>query len=80
MEQIRLDPNAAINEESARHDVTPLRLRLRGIAKELDQALYTADRSSEHQSKETPISFTAVPYQAWGNRSEGAMRIWIPTI
>lgn len=25
-----------------------------------------------------PRSFTAVPYFAWGNREEGAMRVWLP--
>ncbi len=26
-----------------------------------------------------PAPLTAVPYFAWGNRAEGAMRIWVPT-
>jgi uncharacterized protein len=26
-----------------------------------------------------PIKLTAVPYFTWGNREEGAMRIWVPT-
>ncbi len=26
-----------------------------------------------------PLTLTAVPYFAWGNRAEGSMRIWVPT-
>jgi DUF1680 family protein len=26
-----------------------------------------------------PTELTAVPYFTWGNRAEGAMRVWIPT-
>jgi DUF1680 family protein len=36
----------------------------------------TGDRGSDG---ETSIQLTAVPYFAWGNRDEGAMRIWLPT-
>ena len=28
---------------------------------------------------EEPAPLTAVPYFAWGNRAEGAMRVWVPT-
>jgi uncharacterized protein len=27
----------------------------------------------------TPIELTTIPYFAWGNRVEGAMRVWLPT-
>jgi DUF1680 family protein len=27
----------------------------------------------------TPLKLTAVPYYAWANRSDGPMRVWIPT-
>ncbi|MBB5801059.1 DUF1680 family protein [Saccharothrix ecbatanensis] len=27
----------------------------------------------------TPITFAAVPYFLWGNRTPGPMRVWIPT-
>ena len=27
-----------------------------------------------------PMTLTAVPYHAWGNRSVGAMRVWIPVV
>jgi uncharacterized protein len=26
-----------------------------------------------------PVTLTAVPYYTWGNRTHGAMRIWVPT-
>jgi uncharacterized protein len=27
----------------------------------------------------TPLTLTAVPYYAWANRQDGAMRVWVPT-
>jgi hypothetical protein len=26
-----------------------------------------------------PVELTAVPYYAWANREDGAMRVWLPT-
>lgn len=30
------------------------------------------------RSDRTPAPLTAVPYYAWANREDGAMRVWIP--
>jgi DUF1680 family protein len=38
---------------------------------------YRADGPSEEPLDGT-IELTAVPYFAWGNRDEGAMRVWVP--
>jgi DUF1680 family protein len=37
----------------------------------------SADASSEERRESTLLS--AVPYYTWGNREQGAMRIWLPT-
>jgi uncharacterized protein len=38
-------------------------------------------RSASARTAETgePTTLRAVPYYAWGNRAQGAMRIWVPT-
>jgi DUF1680 family protein len=39
-----------------------------------------AERPDEpDESHGTPLRLTAVPYYAWANRSDGPMRVWIPT-
>ncbi|MFI6087836.1 glycoside hydrolase family 127 protein [Streptomyces sp. NPDC051218] len=34
--------------------------------------------TGHHRSDGTPTPLTAVPYHAWANRDDGAMRVWIP--
>ncbi|GAB2591735.1 glycoside hydrolase family 127 protein [Microlunatus antarcticus] len=38
-----------------------------------------ADSTAPDADTTTEIELTAVPYYVWGNRAEGAMRIWTPT-
>ena len=38
----------------------------------------SAATSSAHPASTQTTTLTAVPYLAWGNRQEGAMRVWIP--
>lgn len=38
---------------------------------------YATDRVHPRPSDE-PVELTAVPYYAWANRDDGAMRVWIP--
>lgn len=78
MEQVYLDPVASITEEVIPGGAAPVRLRLQGAARSLSSALY-APYDASASTQESRITFTAIPYQAWGNRGEGAMRIWIPT-
>jgi len=33
---------------------------------------------SETAGEDGGVTLTAVPYFAWGNRDEGAMRVWVP--
>jgi len=77
VEQLRLDAAAPITEERVPGDLTPVRLRLTGIARPLETELYKAYRPAAQAG--TPITVTAIPYHAWANRGPGAMRVWLPT-
>ncbi|MCI3274361.1 glycoside hydrolase family 127 protein [Streptomyces cylindrosporus] len=37
----------------------------------------TADRAPRQDGD--PVELTAIPYYAWANRQDGAMRVWLPT-
>ncbi|MEV4009858.1 beta-L-arabinofuranosidase domain-containing protein [Nonomuraea angiospora] len=76
VEQLRLDPTAGITEERAQDDITPVRLRLSGEARPHEATLYT--RYDPTSLTGSPVSFTAIPYNAWANRGPGAMRVWLP--
>jgi DUF1680 family protein len=47
-----------------------------GILREGEQPLY--QRLDEVQVGAKPISLTAIPYYAWGNRGLEAFRVWVP--
>jgi DUF1680 family protein len=39
-----------------------------------------ADRATAgHAAAGDPVELVAIPYYAWANRSDGAMRVWLPT-
>ena len=76
VEQLRLDPNAEITEERVTDDVTPLRLHLSGVARQIQPDLYASFEAP--RAGDTPVSFTAIPYHSWANRGPGAMRVWLP--
>lgn len=48
-------------------------LSLQGVRVDAQESLYSIDKP-----KETAVTLTAVPYNTWGNRGEGQMRIWMP--
>ncbi|MDH2426915.1 beta-L-arabinofuranosidase domain-containing protein [Sphaerisporangium sp. TRM90804] len=77
LEDVRLDPSAAITA-GHRPDLPdiPVVLGARGLLADADDALYTAGTGRERTG--SPLTFTAVPYFLWGNRSEGPMRVWVP--
>ncbi|GAA2513391.1 hypothetical protein Ahu01nite_061340 [Winogradskya humida] len=70
VEQLRLDPSAAVTEEGTR-------LRLSGFARKDDPDLYPAHEPAPAAGDES-ITFTAIPYHSWANRGPGAMRVWLP--
>jgi DUF1680 family protein len=76
VEQVRLDPLAGITEERVRDDVAPVRLRLSGVVRPLEAALYPPYEPASRTG--AAVSFTAIPYHAWANRGPGAMRVWLP--
>jgi DUF1680 family protein len=76
VEQLRVDPSAAITEERAQDGITPVRLRLSGVARPLEAELYAP--YDPESATGAPVSFTAIPYHAWANRGPGAMRVWLP--
>jgi hypothetical protein len=76
VEQLRLDPSAAIVEEYVADDLAPVRLRLTGELRPLEEALYPPHGPAPRTG--TPVTFTAIPYQAWANRRPGPMRVWLP--
>ncbi|MGP5641147.1 glycoside hydrolase family 127 protein [Brachybacterium tyrofermentans] len=39
---------------------------------------YPAHGSADAEVTRTPATWTAIPYYAWGNRSVGPMRVWLP--
>jgi uncharacterized protein len=79
VEQLHLDPSAVIVEESTQDDVAPVRLRLSGVVHPLEPALY-APSAAATTTRGFPVTFTAIPYQAWANRGPGAMRVWLPLV
>ncbi len=75
VEQLRLDPAAPIADEAG-DEVSPVRLRLSGVARDTAPALYGLYDPAPPVDR--PVTFTAIPYQAWANRGPGAMRVWLP--
>ncbi|GAB3284933.1 glycoside hydrolase family 127 protein [Kineosporia babensis] len=75
VEQLHLDPAAPITTETTEGDVAPVRLRLTGVVRALEPALYT---TLPARTEGSAIEFTAIPYNAWANRGPGAMRVWLP--
>ncbi|GGJ65891.1 hypothetical protein GCM10010121_090750 [Streptomyces brasiliensis] len=77
VEQLRLAPSATVIDEVPDDGVTPVRLRLTGVARRPDTDLY-APYDPARATEDTPVSFTAIPYHSWANRGPGAMRVWLP--
>ncbi|MFI5707144.1 glycoside hydrolase family 127 protein [Kribbella sp. NPDC051620] len=74
IEQLSLDPSAAIVEEVAPDGV--VRLRLSAVVSALDQTLYQPYQAASPTG--TALTVTAIPYYTWANRGPGAMRVWLP--
>ena len=51
--------------------VTPLKVS--GMRTVAQSCLYTMDRPEKK-----PVTITAIPYYAWGNRGLNEMRVWLP--
>ena len=81
LDDIVLDPTGPVSlgEESALLDGVPTvvaRGRRRSAA---DHGWWPyTDAGAAASDAETDVELTAVPYFLWGNREEGAMRVWVP--
>jgi hypothetical protein len=73
LEEVAIDPTVT-PETVARDDVAPglIGLRLPAWRRHFDPPAGSPPAAAE------PIEIAAIPYFAWGNRTPGAMRVWIP--
>jgi hypothetical protein len=81
---IRLDENAPLQTQW-RDDLLPggvMTIQTQGYV--LEAADWKNDlyrrRQSGNQLAPRPVTLTAIPYYAWGNRGANAMRVWIPKL
>ena len=58
-------------------EASPRSLTISVIAPHHGDALYAAPHAAEAAGT-APFTVTAIPFSSWGNRTPGAMRVWIP--
>ena len=58
-------------------EASPRSLTISVIAPHHGDALYAAPHAAEAAGT-APFTVTAIPFSTWGNRTPGAMRVWIP--
>ena len=83
LDDITVDPTAAIEVvpgEGVLTGLTTLRTagHLRARTGSFSWWPYRRANTADTAAGE-PVTLTAVPYYVWGNRTQGAMRIWVPT-
>ncbi len=74
---VAIDPNAALESEW-RSDILSgaVFVKASGVLMDGEQPLY--QRLDQNRPDGRPVSLTAVPYYAWGNRGLEAFRVWVP--
>ncbi|WP_187415109.1 glycoside hydrolase family 127 protein [Nonomuraea sp. PA05] len=73
LEDVRLDGDAPLRPTGT----APVVITASGKALDVTNVpLHTTDR---RPTGAAPLQLTAVPYFLWGNRSQGPMRVWLPT-
>jgi DUF1680 family protein len=81
LDDVALDPAGAtsLGEEPSLLDGVPT-IVARGRRREHPDTGWWpySDDGSVAAGRESDLVLTAVPYFLWGNRSEGAMRVWVP--
>jgi DUF1680 family protein len=86
LEDVRLAPSAEVRATSVEvlaayreelPDVAVVLTAGASLTEPGDAPLYSAAGAAGPAGE--PLSLTAVPYFAWGNRRPGPMRVWIPT-
>lgn len=79
LEDVRIDPSAPVEvvDRTGLPDI-PVVLTVKGaVESPASPELY---RAAVPASQAKPAVLTAVPYFLWGNRTPGAMRVWIPAV
>ncbi|MEN0140045.1 MAG: beta-L-arabinofuranosidase domain-containing protein [Rhodococcus sp. (in: high G+C Gram-positive bacteria)] len=77
LEDLRIDPSEPIDEIDSTAPEVKVALRTEGRLVRPGSDLYAGDGVPWRTDEAATL--TAIPYFAWGNRGQGAMRIWIPT-
>jgi DUF1680 family protein len=72
LEDVRIDPAAPVEE--GRLPGVPVTLTVAGVVESPGPALYP----TTVETRGEPLAVTAIPYFLWGNRTPGAMRVWLP--
>ncbi|MFF9100939.1 glycoside hydrolase family 127 protein [Streptomyces rubrogriseus] len=74
--RISLVPATPIRETASSAPGVAVALQADGVLVNSQSGLYDGKTPSV---VERPTVITAIPYFAWGNRGQGAMRVWVPT-
>jgi DUF1680 family protein len=80
LEDVALDPSGPVTvvEHGAMAPI-PVTLRAPGFVQDTGGPDLYRD-ATRVSAEPVPIPVTLVPYFLWGNRTPGAMRVWIPTM
>ena len=82
LDDVVLDPTGAVEvaatDAALPDDVVTLAARGRVRPRPAEGWWPYPDSSAPEPGAGDEITLTAVPYYVWGNRTEGAMRIWTP--
>jgi DUF1680 family protein len=73
LEDLRIVEGSAIAEVESALPSVEVALSAAGVVEDPDGPLY-----GQVASTTRPVTITAIPYFAWGNRGPSAMRVWIP--
>ena len=83
LDDVVLDPagtvEVAATDAALPHDVVTLAARGRVRPRPAEGWWPYPDSSTPEPGTGEEVTLTAVPYYVWGNRTEGAMRIWTPS-
>ncbi|HEY0238453.1 MAG TPA: beta-L-arabinofuranosidase domain-containing protein, partial [Friedmanniella sp.] len=82
LDDVILDPTGAVEvgatDPALPDDVVTLAARGRVRPRPTESWWPYPDASTPRAAASEAVTLTAVPYYVWGNRAEGAMRIWTP--
>ena len=78
LEDLRVDPASSFTEVASDAPGVEVALTAPVWQVEVPTALY--HEGAARQYAKLARTLTAIPYFAWGNRGQSAMRVWIPTV